>query len=106
MVDTLAVRNSRKSPTEEDKREKHGLNAMHALRYRIFQHDGLEHSDDGGCWECMGRKRDLKNVHAKRPPSYNPEDPEDLNEWGEELEQMTSRRRLHNERHRPGKADT
>ena len=51
----------------------------------------------------MGRKRDLKNVHAKRPPSYNPEDPEDLNEWGEELEQMTSRRRLHNERHRPRK---
>ena len=54
----------------------------------------------------MGRKRDLKNVHAKRPPSYNPEDPEDLNEWGEELEQMTSRRCLHNERHRPGKAHT
>ena len=54
----------------------------------------------------MGRKRDLKNVHAKRPPKFNPEDPEDLNEWGEELEQMTSRRRMHNERHRPGKADT
>ena len=30
----------------------------------------------------MGRKRDLKNVHAKRPPSFNPEDPDDLNEWG------------------------
>ena len=60
----------------------------------------------GACLFVMGRKRDLKNVHAKRPPSYNPEDPEDLNEWGEELEQMTSRRRLHNERHRPGKADT
>ena len=79
---------------------------MHALRYRIFKYGGLEHSDDGGCWGYMGRKRDLKNVHAKRPPSYNTEDPEDLNEWGEELEQMTSRRRLHNERHRPGKADT
>jgi len=53
----------------------------------------------------MGRKRDLKNVHAKRPPQFNPNDPEDLNEWGEELEQMTSRRRVHNERHRPGKTD-
>ena len=57
------------------------------------------------CYRCMGRKRDLKNVHAKRPPQFNPNDPEELNEWGEELEQMTSRRRLHNERHRPGKAD-
>ena len=47
----------------------------------------------------------LKNVHAKRPPQFNPNDPEDLNEWGEELEQMTSRRRVHNERHRPGKTD-
>ena len=53
----------------------------------------------------MGRKRDLKNVHAKRPPLFNPNDPEDLNEWGEELEQMTSRRRVHNERHHPGKTD-
>ena len=52
----------------------------------------------------MGRKRDLKNVHAKRPPSFNPEDPDDLNEWGEELARMTDRRRQHNERHKPGKA--
>ena len=50
----------------------------------------------------MGRKRDLKNVHAKRPPSFNPEDPDDLNEWGEELARMTDRRRQHNERHKPG----
>jgi len=49
----------------------------------------------------MGRKRDLKNVHAKRPPKFNPEDPEDLNDWGAELEQMTKRRREHNERHQP-----
>ena len=59
-------------------------------------------------WTCgfvlMGRKRDLKNVHAKRPPSFNPEDPDDLNEWGEELASMTDRRRQHNERHKPGKA--
>lgn len=52
----------------------------------------------------MGRKRDLKNVHAKRPPQLNPEDPERLNEWGEELARMTDRRRQHNERHNPGKA--
>ncbi|HBS20791.1 MAG TPA: hypothetical protein DEA66_08080 [Flavobacteriales bacterium] len=52
----------------------------------------------------MGRKRDLKNVHAKRPPSYNPEDSDDLNEWGEELARMTDRRRQHNERHKPGKS--
>ena len=52
----------------------------------------------------MGRKRDLKNVHAKRPPQLNPEDPETLNEWGEELARMTDRRRQHNERHNPGKA--
>ena len=52
----------------------------------------------------MGRKRDLKNVLAKRPPSFNPEDPDDLNEWGEELARMTDRRRQHNERHKPGKA--
>ena len=69
----------------------------------------------GLCWETnfcrdlvvfvlMGRKRDLKNVHAKRPPSFNPEDPDDLNEWGEELARMTDRRRQHNERHKPGKA--
>ena len=69
----------------------------------------------GWCWETnfcrdlvvfvlMGRKRDLKNVHAKRPPSFNPEDPDDLNEWGEELTRMTDRRRQHNERHKPGKS--
>ena len=69
----------------------------------------------GLCWETnfcsdlvvfvlMGRKRDLKNVHAKRPPSFNPEDPDDLNEWGEELARMTDRRRQHNERHKPGKS--
>jgi len=52
----------------------------------------------------MGRKRDLKNVHAKRMPSLNAGDPEDLNEWGEELARMTKRRRQHNERHKPGKA--
>ena len=67
----------------------------------------------GWCWETnfcrvlvvfvlVGRKRDLKNVHAKRPPSFNPEDPDDLNEWGEELARMTDRRRQHNERHKPG----
>jgi hypothetical protein len=50
----------------------------------------------------MGRKRDLKNVHTKRPPQLNPEDPETLNEWGEELARMTTRRRQHNERHKPG----
>ena len=51
----------------------------------------------------MGRKRDLKNVHAKLPPKFNPEDPEDLNDWGSELEHMTQRRRDHNERHQPKK---
>ena len=51
----------------------------------------------------MGRKRDLKNVHAKRPPQLNAEDPETLNEWGEELARMTDRRRQHNERHKPGR---
>lgn len=52
----------------------------------------------------MGRKRDLKNVHAKRPPQLNPEDPDALNEWGEELARMTDRRRQHNERHKSSKA--
>ena len=52
----------------------------------------------------MGRKRDLKNVHAKRPPSFDPEDPDNLNEWGEDLARMTDRRRQHNERHKPGKS--
>ena len=32
----------------------------------------------------MGRKRDLKNVHPKRPPAMPVDDPEALNEWGEE----------------------
>ena len=53
----------------------------------------------------MGRKRDLKNVHGKQPPSYTLENPEALNEWGEELARMTERRRLHNERHKPGKKE-
>ena len=39
----------------------------------------------------MGRKRDLKNVHGKRPPSYSLEHPEALNEWGEEFARMTER---------------
>ncbi len=51
----------------------------------------------------MGRKRDLKNMHAKRPSQLNHEDPETLNEWGEELARMTDRRRQHNERHKPGR---
>ena len=46
----------------------------------------------------MGRKRD-----KRPPPKFNPEDPEDLNDWGAELEQMTKRRRDHNERHQPKK---
>ncbi len=50
----------------------------------------------------MGRKRDLKNVHATRPPAFNSEDLDPLNEWGEELARMTTRRRHHNERHKPG----
>lgn len=56
------------------------------------------------CLQKVGRKRDLKNVHAKRPPQLNPEDPETLNEWGEELARMTDRRRQHNERHKPGRS--
>ena len=51
----------------------------------------------------MGRKRDLKNVHAKLPSQLNPGDPDALNEWGEALARMTDRRRQHNERHKPGK---
>ena len=59
---------------------------------------GQRHASRG-----MGRKRDLKNVDGKRPPQLNPEDPDALNEWGEELARMTERRRQHNERHKPGK---
>lgn len=49
----------------------------------------------------MGRKRDLKNVHPKRPPAVPPDDLEALNEWGEELHRMTAHRRRTHERHRP-----
>ena len=52
----------------------------------------------------MGRKRDLKNMHLKRPPAGDSNDADALDEWGEELARMTARRRLHNERHKPGKA--
>jgi hypothetical protein len=45
----------------------------------------------------MGRKRDLKNFHRK--PGFD--DLEALNDWGDDLNQMTSRRRRHNERHKP-----
>ncbi|MDA8606303.1 hypothetical protein N9L13_04655 [Flavobacteriales bacterium] len=49
----------------------------------------------------MGRKRDLKNINSRRPPSHAASNPESLNDWGESLERMTERRRMHNERHRP-----
>ena len=49
----------------------------------------------------MGRKRDLKNISSRRPPSLVDFNPESLNDWGESLERMTERRRMHNERHRP-----
>jgi len=49
----------------------------------------------------MGRKRDLKNVHPKRPPAVPQDDVESLNEWGEELHRMTEHRRRTHERHRP-----
>ena len=52
----------------------------------------------------MGRKRDLKNMHLKKPPAGDSNDADALDEWGEELARMTARRRLHNERHKPGKA--
>ena len=51
----------------------------------------------------MGRKRDLKNVYPKRPPALTPDDPEDLNEWGEELRRMTEKRRRTHEQRKPGK---
>ena len=40
---------------------------------------------------------------CQAPSEVQPEDPEDLNDWGAELEQMTKRRRDHNERHQPKK---
>lgn len=49
----------------------------------------------------MGRKRDLKNVYPKRPPALLEEDPEALNEWGEELHRMTAKRRRTHENHKP-----
>jgi hypothetical protein len=52
----------------------------------------------------MGRKRDLKNVHPKRPPLVADGDAEALNEWGEELHRMTEHRRRTHERHKPKKA--
>ena len=51
----------------------------------------------------MGRKRDLKNVHPKRPPAMPVDDPEALNEWGEELHRMTEQRRRTHEQHKPGR---
>ena len=56
-------------------------------------------------YPVMGRKRDLKNVYPKRPPAWNPEDPEDLNDWGEELHRMTEKRRRTHEQHKPGKGE-
>jgi len=52
----------------------------------------------------MGRKRDLKNVHPKRPPAMPADDPEALNEWGEELHRMTEKRRRTHEQHKPGRS--
>ena len=52
----------------------------------------------------MGRKRDLKNVHPKRPPAMLVDDPEALNEWGEELHRMTEKRRRTHEQHKPGRS--
>lgn len=49
----------------------------------------------------MGRKRDLKNVHPKRPPAVPVDDLEALNEWGEELHRMTEKRRRTHENHKP-----
>ena len=53
------------------------------------------------CSSTMGRKRDLKNVYPKRPPALLEEDPEALNEWGEELHRMTAKRRRTHENHKP-----
>ena len=52
----------------------------------------------------MGRKRDLKNVHPKRPPAMPVDDPEALNGWGEELHRMTEKRRRTHEQHKPGRS--
>ena len=52
----------------------------------------------------MGRKRDLKNVYPMRPPAMSPDDPEALNDWGEELHRMTEKRRRTHEQHKPGKS--
>jgi hypothetical protein len=49
----------------------------------------------------MGRKRDFKNIHGRRPPRFESSSSEALNEWGESMERMTERRRMHNERHLP-----
>mgnify|MGYP004174763277 CR=1 FL=1 len=49
----------------------------------------------------MGRKRDLKNINGRRPPTFEASSAEAMNEWGESLERMTKRRRMHNERHPP-----
>jgi hypothetical protein len=49
----------------------------------------------------MGRKRDLKNINGRRPPQFEASSLEAMNEWGESLERMTERRRMHNERHPP-----
>jgi hypothetical protein len=49
----------------------------------------------------MGRKRDLKNVHMRRPPAVTEGDSEALNEWGEGLDRMTAKRRRTHENHRP-----
>ena len=45
----------------------------------------------------MARKRDLKNFNRK--PAF--EDLDALDDWGEDMNQMTSHRRRHNERHKP-----
>ena len=82
------------------------MNIPIASKFMVFNEPFLSfprtYSRAGG-FLVMGRKRELKNVHSKRPPRYNPKDPDELNEWGEELAQMTHRRRQHNERHKPGK---
>lgn len=50
-----------------------------------------------GGFESMGRKRDLKNFNRK--PKI--EDWDALDDWGDDMNIMTSRRRRHNERHKP-----
>ena len=51
------------------------------------------------CYFIMGRKRDLKNFD--RRPAF--EDLTELSDWGEYWNQMTTRRRTQNERHKPNK---